>query len=138
MKATLSLILLFIAFSQNVSGQDISGIYRWDLDSGRRNFVIELSPKNINLGKPLTSYQGEHCGVFEHGRRMDCSNGESSISLQQESENVFTGTIISAYSRTISEIKITYIPNTGNIRWEVTKHGGGTTYFPRKVIMEKD
>ncbi|WP_339866729.1 hypothetical protein [uncultured Algoriphagus sp.] len=132
------IVILFIVFcSAEIFAQNISGTYRWDLDNGRRNFVISLSPKNAILGTTPTSFKGEHCGVFENGNRMDCSYEEYSISLNKVSENVFTGTILSAYSRTISEIKVTYFTNNKNIKWEVTKHGGGTTYFPENVMMEQ-
>ena len=99
------IVILFIVFcSAEIFAQNISGTYRWDLDNGRRNFVISLSPKNAILGTTPTSFKGEHCGVFENGNRMDCSYEEYSISLN---------------------------------KWEVTKHGGGTTYFPENVMMEQ-
>lgn len=137
MKNIIKFLGLFL-LSINLNAQNISGTYRWDYDSGRRNFVIELKPNNIILGQPISTYKGEHCGVFGYGSRMDCSYEEYSISLKRISQNIFTGTILSAYSQTISEIKITYLPDSGNIRWEVTKPGEGQSYFPYNVIMEKD
>ncbi|WP_425636986.1 hypothetical protein ACPUEN_16435 [Algoriphagus yeomjeoni] len=131
---------LLLLFPHDSSSQDISGTYRWDLDNGRRNFVISLSPKKAVRGTTPTSFKGEHCGVFENGNRMDCSYEEYSISLNRISENVFTGTILSAYSLAISEIKITYFPSSKEIRWEVTKEGVGKNhlpnYFPLDVMMK--
>jgi hypothetical protein len=129
-------LILMLSISANAYSQDISGSYRWILDDGRRYFEISLSSKNAILGTIPTSFQGEHCGVFEDGRRMDCSYEEYSIALNKVSENVFTGTILSAYSRTLSEIKVTYFPDTKKIRWQVTKQGEGQTYLPKDVIMD--
>ena len=137
MKNILLIISLFI-ISINLKAQNISGTYRWDLDDGRRNFVIELSPTNIILGQPISTYKGEHCGVFDYGNRMDCSYEEYSISLNRVSQNVFKGTILSSYSNSVSEIKITFLPTSGNIRWEVTKESTGQNYFPLNVVMTKD
>lgn len=120
----------------NVYSQDISGSYRWWVDDGESSFEIHLSPIDSEIGPNPTNFQGEHCGVYFDGRRMDCSDGEFSIALKKVSKNVFTGTILSAYSRTISEIKVTYFPDTKKIRWQVTKQGEGQTYFPKDVIMD--
>lgn len=125
-----------LSISANVYSQDISGSYRWWVDNGESSFVIDLSPKNSIRGSIPNSFQGEHCGVYFDGRRMDYSDGEYSIALENVSENVFTGTILSAYSRTLSEIKVTYFPDTKKIRWQVTKQGEGQTYFPKDVIMD--
>jgi len=128
-------LILMLSISANAYSQDISGSYRWILDDGRRYFEISLSSKNAIRGTTPTSFKGEHCGVFEDGRRMDCSDGEYSIVLNTVTENIFTGTILSAYSRTIHEIKVTYFPDTKKLRWQVTKDGEGQTYFPKDVIM---
>ncbi|WP_146613674.1 hypothetical protein [Algoriphagus yeomjeoni] len=129
-----ALVLLFSYYS---NAQDISGTYRWDLDSGRRNFVISLSPKNAILGTIPTSFQGEHCGIFNYGSRMDCSYEEYSISVNRISENLFTGTILSAYSLAVSEIRITYFPESEKIRWEVTKEGGGKKPSSTKLLSSR-
>lgn len=142
MKYILSLIFFCLAINQFAFGQDISGTYRWDLDSGSRTFTIYLEANNPILNFIPTSFKGEHCGVFENGRRMDCSYEEYSIFLDRASENVFKGTILSAYSLAISEIKVTYFPDSRSIRWEVTKEGKGknylSKYFPNDVIMKSD
>jgi hypothetical protein len=116
--------------------QDISGTYSWNFDDGRDNFEIYLSPKNAIRGTTPTSFKGEHCGVQLEGRRMDCSSEEVTISLNKISDNVFTGTILSAYSRTIHDIKVTYLPATKQIKWEVTNKRPGQIYFPLNVIMD--
>lgn len=82
-------LILMISISVNTYSQDISGTYRWDLDSGRRSFTIYLEAKNPIPNSVPTSFKGEHCGVFENGRRMDCSTEEYSIFLNKVSENVF-------------------------------------------------
>jgi hypothetical protein len=138
-----SIFLIFILFtSVCANSQDISGIYRWDLDSGRRTFTIYLEAENSIPNDVPTSFKGEHCGVFESGRRMDCSYDSSSVFLKKISENVFEGTILSAYSLAVSEIKVTYFPKTKSLRWEVTKEGKGKNllpkYFPNDVIMKSD
>ncbi len=125
-----------LSVSPDVFSQDISGSYRWWVDDGESNFEIHLSPIDSEPGSVPTSFQGEHCGVYFEGKRMDCSDGEFSIALNKVSENVFTGTILSANSRTLSEIKVTYFPDTKKIRWQVTKQGEGQTYFPKDVIMD--
>lgn len=129
-------------FYVNAYSQDISGTYRWDLDSGSRTFTIYLEANNPILNFIPTSFKGEHCGVFENGRKMDCSYEEYSIFLDKASENVFKGTILSAYSLAISEITVTYFPDSRSIRWEVTKEGKGknylSKYFPNDVIMKSD
>jgi hypothetical protein len=130
------ILFLMLSISANVYSQDISGSYRWWVDDGESSFEIHLSPIDSEIISIPTSFQGEHCGVYFDGRRMDCSDGEFSIALNKVSENVFTGTILSAYSRTLSEIKVTYFPETKNLRWQVTKQGAGQTYFPNDVIME--
>jgi hypothetical protein len=135
-KIFVAISLLIFTLNDSFS-QNISGTYRWELDEGRRYFEITLMPTNIILGSPITSYKGEHCGVFENGKRMDCSFEEYSINLNKLSENIFIGTILSAYSRTVHDIKVTYLPATNQIKWEVTNHRGGTTYFPWNVIMDK-
>jgi hypothetical protein len=132
-------ILFVVCFTTfNLNAQNISGTYRWKNDDGRKYFEITLSAFNITLGSPVKSYKGEHCGVFENGNRVDCSIDQFTITLDQVAENIFTGSIFSEYSQTISEIKITYIPASGNIKWEVTKHGGGQNYFPMNAILKKD
>lgn len=134
-------ILIFISLSIisiNLNAQNISGTYRWDLDEGRRSFVIELTATNVLLGQPVSKYKGEHCGIFDYGNRMDCSYEDHSIFLNRVSQNIFVGTILSAYSNTVSEIKITYLPTSGNIRWEVTKESNGQNYFPLNVELIKD
>lgn len=137
------MILIFLFFvSVNAYSQDISGIYRWDLDSGGRTFTVYLEAENSIANIAPTSFKGEHCGVFESGRRMDCSYDGHSIFLKKISENVFEGTILSAYSLAVSEIKVTYFPKTKSLRWEVTKEGKGKNllpkYFPNDVIMKSD
>ena len=130
-------ILIFMLFScVNAYSQDISGTYRWSLGDGRDNFEIYLSSKNAIHGTAPTSFKGEHCGVQLDGRRMDCSSEEVTISLNKISENIFTGTILSAYSRTIHDIKVTYLPATKQIKWEVTNKRPGQIYFPLNVIMD--
>jgi hypothetical protein len=79
---------------------------------------------------------GDHCGVYFNGDRMDCEVEGHSIFLKQQSENVFTGKIKSAYSRTDFEIRLTFLNAEKKILWEVTKEGGGEFYFPLKVILE--
>ncbi len=137
-----SIFLILIISISNAYSQDISGIYRWDLDSGSRTFTIYLEANNPIPNILPTSFKGEHCGVFENGRRMDCSYEEYSIFLDRVSENVFKGTILSAYSLAISEIKVTYFPDSRTIRWELTKEGKGknylSKYFPNDVIMKSD
>jgi hypothetical protein len=127
-------ILLLSVYSYS---QDISGTYRWSYDNGRNNFEIYLSAKNAVRGSTPTSFKGEHCGVFDDGQRMDCSYEEFSINLNKVSQNVFTGTILSAYARTIHDIKVTYLPATDQIHWEVTLQRSGQIYFPLNVIMDK-
>jgi hypothetical protein len=131
------ILILMLSVSPDVFSQDISGSYRWFVDEGESSFEIYLSPINSKIGSTPISFQGEHCGVYFDGRRMDCSYEEYSIALNKVSENVFTGTILSAYSRTLSEIRVTYFPDTKKIRWQVTKDGEGQSYFPKDVIMEQ-
>lgn len=136
-------IFLFLIIPiSNAHSQDISGIYKWDLDSGRRTFIIYLEAENPIPNSVPTNFKGEHCGVFESGRRMDCSDDGYSIFLDRVSENVFKGTILSAYSLAISKIKVTYFPDSRAIRWQVTKEGKGknylSKYFPNDVIMKSD
>lgn len=136
-KSRKPIILIFmLLFSVNAFSQDISGTYRWNYGDGRDNFEIYLSPKNAIRGTTPTSFKGEHCGVQLDGRRMDCSSEEVTISLNKISDNVFTGTILSAYSRTIHDIKVTYLPTTKQIKWEVTDKRPGQIYFPLNVIMD--
>lgn len=129
------LLILTTSFSQ---AQNISGSYRWVPDDGRGMFEIDLQPRKVAQGLSSEFYQGIHCGVFENGNRVDCSIDQFTITLDQVAENIFTGSIFSEYSQTISEIKITYIPASGNIKWEITKHGGGQNYFPMNAILKKD
>lgn len=81
-------------------------------------------------------FVGTHCGVYHNGDRIDCVLEEFSIFLNQESENVFTGKITSAYSLTDFEIRLTYLREDKKILWEVTKESKGLFYFPLKVILE--
>ena len=142
LKAQSVIFIFFIFTSICAYSQDISGTYRWDLDSGRRTFTIFLEAEDSIANVAPTSFKGKHCGVFESGRRMDCSDEEYSIFLKKISENVFEGTILSAYSLAISEIKITYLPEGKSLRWEVTKEEKGKNllpkYFPNDVIMTSD
>jgi hypothetical protein len=126
----LSILSLILLISNNSYSQDISGTYTWSYDNGRNNFEIYLSPNNAVIGSTPTSFKGEHCGVFDDGKRMDCSYEEFSINLNKVSQNVFTGTILSAYARTIHDIKVTYLPATDQIHWEVTLQRSGQIYFP--------
>lgn len=138
LKPKTSIFFIFILFTSVCAySQNISGIYRWDLDSGRRTFTVYLEAEDSIANVAPTSFKGEHCGVFEDGQRMDCSYEEYSITLNKVAENIFTGTILSAYSRTIHDIKVTFLPANQQIRWEVTNHRGGTTYFPLDVVMNK-
>lgn len=106
------------------------------MDSGRRTFTVYLEAEDSIPNVVPTSFKGEHCGVFESGRRMDCILEEFSIFLNQKSENTFTGKITSGYSQTDFEIRLTYIAEDKKILWEVTKEGEGLFYFPLKVILE--
>jgi hypothetical protein len=138
-----SIFLIFMLFTSICAySQDISGIYRWDLDSGSRTFTVYLEAEDSIPNVVPTSFKGEHCGVFESGRRMDCSYDDYSIFLKKISENVFKGMILSAYSLAISEIKVTYFPESKSLRWEVTKEGKEKNflpkYFPNDVIMKSD
>lgn len=134
------LFVLVLLFSHYSRSQDISGSWRW-FELEDRSFTIFLYKPDSDddlLGK--YDLIGEHCGVYYNGGRMDCSYEEYSICLNKISENVFTGTILSAYSFAVSEIRITYFPTSKEIRWEVTKEGVGKNhlpnYFPLDVMME--
>ncbi|MFC5626470.1 hypothetical protein [Algoriphagus winogradskyi] len=132
-------VLLFL-FSYDSNSQDITGSWRW-FEFEDRAFTIQLYKPELD-DDVMGSYDliGEHCGVYYNGGRMDCSYEEYSISLNRISENVFTGTILSAYSLAVSEIRITYFPSSKEIRWEVTKEGVGKNhlpnYFPLDVMMQ--
>ncbi|WP_192347148.1 hypothetical protein [Algoriphagus sp. Y33] len=131
-------ILIILLISNTSYSQDISGSWRWSLDNGRRHFEIDLIKKYRTVGSAIpTNFKGKHCGVFEDGARMDCTVDEFTISLDKISENVFTGTILSAYSRSIHDIKVTYLPASGQLRWEITKERPGQIYMPKNVILQR-
>ena len=94
-------------------------------------FLEKANPdQNLNF-----DFVGTHCGVYHNGDRVDCMLEEFSIFLNQQSQNIFTGKITSAYSFTDFEIRLIYLNDGQNILWEVTKIGDGLFYFPMKEIL---
>ncbi|MCE7055121.1 hypothetical protein LZF95_10580 [Algoriphagus sp. AGSA1] len=128
------LFVLFLLFSHDSTSQDITGHWRWFKQD--RAFTIFLyKPKSDD--ELLGSYDliGKHCGQYYNGGRIDCAE-QLSVFLKKERDNIFTGTIKSAYSDGISEIRILYSPKTNQINWQVIK-GVGQFYFPHDAILEK-
>lgn len=123
-------IFLFITKSHS---QDLAGHWQWINKAEDRSFDIDLAnPKTASSTYDLV---GEHCGSYYNGGRMDCAE-EISIWLMKLKENSFTGTIRSAYSDSISKINLTYLPEKGQIHWEVTD-AEGQFYFPYEAILER-
>ncbi|MDR7129905.1 hypothetical protein J2X69_002251 [Algoriphagus sp. 4150] len=123
-------------FTSVVYAQNISGSWKWVDSPEDRVFHVTISEANPKDSE-LASYDfiGKHCGQYYNGGRIDCAE-QLSVFLKKERDNIFTGTIKSAYSAGISEIRILYSPKTNQINWQVIK-GVGQFYFPHDAILEK-
>ncbi|WP_153231762.1 hypothetical protein [Algoriphagus machipongonensis] len=122
----LQLSLAFSGFGQNLSGN-----WEWAQNPSDRSFSIQL----IQSSSKAFDLEGSHCGTYYNGGRIDCAE-ELSIFLNQESENLWIGTIQSAYSGKKSQLTIAYNPKEKQLEWQITK-GEGQFYFPYHAILEK-
>lgn len=127
------LSLFIVLFTTKSQSQNLAGHWRWINKAEDRSFEIELAtPKN---GDSVYDFIGEHCGVYYNGGRIDCAE-EISIYLKKEQENIFIGSIKSEYSDSTSAIKLSFLPEKNQIRWEVL-HANGQFYFPYDAVLEK-
>ena len=132
MRIVLLLLSIFVVIT-NSHSQDLAGHWRWINNAEDRSFEIDLAkPKESDSVYDLV---GEHCGSYYNGGRVDCSEGLS-IYLKKEGVNLFTGKIKSSYSGEISEIRLVYLPEKNQIRWEVID-AKGQFYFPYDCLLEK-
>lgn len=132
----LLLSLSIFLFTVKSHGQNLSGHWIWTDNPEDRTFEITISNPNP-IDSTLVSYDliGNHCGVYYNGGRIDCAE-QTSIFLKKEQENTFSGIIISAYSDSIAEITLTYIPEKNQINWQVTE-GKGQFYIPHDAFLKK-
>ena len=132
MRIVLLLLSIFVVIT-NSHCQDLAGHWRWINKAEDRSFEIDLAkPK---AGDSVHDFVGEHCGSYYNGGRVDCTE-EISIYLKKEQEDIFIGTIRSAYSDSTSRIKLTILPERDQIRWEVID-AKGQFYFPYDAVLEK-
>ncbi len=125
-----------VFFTQIIYAQNISGSWEWSGSSEDRTFHVTLSEQTSKNSQAIIyDFIGKHCGVYYNGGRIDCAE-ETSIFLKKEKDNIFTGTIKSAYSDEICEIRLVYLPETDQINWQVIK-GKGQFYFPHEAILKK-
>ena len=135
MKFLLLLLCIFL-FTIKSNGQNLSGNWTWKDNPEDRTFEITISKPNP-LDTTLISYDfiGKHCGMYYNGGRIDCAE-QTSVYLKKERDGIFTGIIISAYSDSISEITLFYIPQKNQVNWQVSK-AHGQFYFPHDALLEK-
>ncbi|UZD21963.1 hypothetical protein PBT90_00635 [Algoriphagus halophytocola] len=135
MRFSLLTITLFMIIPMAM-GQRIAGHWSWVDAPGDRSFEIELWKNVANPDSPNSyDFVGTHCGVYYNGGRMDCAE-EISIRLKSKEENILTGIIKSAYSESVSKIKLTVLADKNRIKWEVTG-AEGQFYFPYDAVLEK-
>lgn len=124
------LIALFLYYF-NYS-QDISGNWSWEYQ-GQNQTEISLE----SIGND--TYQGTYCSVFYNGKKIDCSDDDTklSISLSKVSDNVFEGDFESPSFNGHGTIRITYsIWNSESIKLEILTRNG-EFYLPNNKFFEQ-
>jgi hypothetical protein len=130
-KKLLLLPLLIILFGVTAFSQDISGSWSWNSKEGGDMFTIDLSKASEN------QFSGNHCSVFLHGDRIDCSDSkdEFSIVLIRKAENIFQGSIRSDYSKAIGNVQLQYLPVENTIIFSLKTAPQGIYYMPVEARM---
>lgn len=130
-KKLLLLPLLVILFGVTAFSQDISGSWSWNSKEGGDMFTIDLLKASEN------QFSGNHCSVFLHGDRIDCSDSkdEFSIVLIRKAENIFQGSIRSDYSKAIGNVQLQYLPEENTILFSLKTAPDGIYYMPVEARM---
>lgn len=78
------------------------------------------------------NFRGNHCSVYLHGNRIDCSDNkeEFSIVLIRKAENIFQGSIRSGYSSAIGNVQLQYLPEDNTMLFSLKTAPEGEYYMP--------
>ncbi|WP_324720397.1 hypothetical protein [Salinimicrobium sp. HB62] len=125
-----SLLLIFL-IPLFGSAQDISGSWSWQTENGSTLMEIGLEAEEED-------YIGYHCAIFQTGDRIDCIDKDepASIHVKRTSENVFEGSIRSAYSASDGKIKLQYDPEALTLLFEIVEAPLDLYYLPKKAIFK--
>lgn len=126
-------LILFLVFSVSIQAQEIHGTWTWDSVEGGEAFSIDLN--RVSKDK----YQGNHCGVYSQGDRIDCNESaeDFSIILIRTSENIFRGSIRSSYSYSVGQVQLQYLPLEDRMVFTLTTPPKGEYYIPFEAIMQR-
>lgn len=125
-KNLLLLTVLFSLFAFNSEAQDISGSWSWNSKEGGDMFTLDL------IKAAEDNFRGNHCSVYLHGDRIDCSDSkdEFSIVLIRKAENIFQGSIRSGYSSAIGNVQLQYLPLENTMLFTLRTAPDGEYYMP--------
>lgn len=125
-KKLLLLSLLITLFSFPTFAQDISGSWSWNSKEDGNLFTLDLIKATEN------DFRGNHCSVFLHGDRIDCSDTKDdfSIVLIRKAENIFQGSIRSGYSSAIGNVQLQYLPEENTMLFTLKTAPEGIYYMP--------
>jgi len=108
---------------------DLNGTWNWESANHTNTTELYL----VQNGNSVT---GTHCSSFFHGYKTDCANGDSTtISLNRITENVYEGSINTAFSDVSIPIRITLNSAAETIEFKQLSQPQQEYYLPNNVTM---
>ncbi len=112
-----------------LSQNDLNGTWYWES-------AIQTNTTELYLVQNGNTVTGTHCSSFFNGSKTDCAEeNNNTISLNRITENIYEGSINSAFSDVTIPVRITLNPATETIEFKQLSQPEQEYYLPNNVTM---
>jgi hypothetical protein len=121
--------IVIVGFKSNFNIPDFSG--NWHAETATSEF-------NLNLSQIKNKLSGSHCSVQMNGKKIDCVDDDTELSLFGTIENSSTVLVIftSQFSLKKGTATIKKLSDT-TIEWQIVTKPSGEYHIPNRITLKK-